>query len=337
MWGDYLRPSASAPRTLIPAMTFKNSFALLAACLLTVGLIASVAPAADKQPAGNKAAAAAGPAVDFFDAIDNHQIDAKFLAKNDKEARVIIKNNTGQPISLKVPEAFAGVPLAQFGGGGGGGNRGGGGGGLGGGGGGQQQSVGGGGLGGGGGGGFGGGGGGQFSVPPDQTTKIDVAVVCLDHGMRTPNAAAAYKIVRADEHLENPAVIELLKAFGRGGLEPGAAQAAAWNLNSGRTWDQLAAQLEGTRRTPNRAPLFSKAEIQTGMAYSNEATRLAEVNASEYEALKKARAERASKAAAEKSEARSTTDDDSNEPAAKEKPEKKTEGEPKEPIAESSN
>lgn len=299
-------------------MTYKKSFASLAACFLAIGLSASFAHAADKQPAA-KAATATADAVNFFDAIDNHQIDAKFLAKNDKEARVLIKNNTNQPLTLKVPEAFAGVPLAQFGGGGGGGNRGGGGGGgFGGGGGGQQQSVGGGGLGGGGGGGFGGGGGGgQFSVPPDQTTKIDVAVVCLDHGMRTPNAAAAYKIVRADEHLENPAVIELLKAFGRGGLEPGAAQAAAWNLNNNLTWEELAAQLQGTRRTPNRAPLFTKAEIQAAMAYSNEATRLAEVNAGEYEALKKARAERASKAAAEKSEARSTTDADSNEPAAK--------------------
>lgn len=321
-------------------MTYKKSLASLAACLLAIGLSASFAHAADKQPAA-KAAPAATDAVDFFDAIDSHQIDAKFLAKSDKEARVLIKNNTNQPISLKVPEAFAGVPLAQFGGGGrggGGGGRGGGGGGIGGGGGGGQQSVGGGGLGGGGGGGIGGGGGGGvFSVPPDETTKIDCAVVCLDHGMRTPNAAAAYKIVRADEHIEKPAVIELLKAFGRGGLEPGAAQAAAWNLNNDLTWDQLAAQLSGTRRTPNRAPLFTKAEIQAGMAYSNEATRLAEVNASEYEQLKKARAERASKANAEKSEARSTTDADSNEPAAKEKAEKKTDGETKEPIAENAN
>lgn len=312
-------------------MTYKKSVASLAASFLAVGLSVSLAHAADKQPAAAAAVAPAAPeAVDFFDAIDNNQIDAKFLAKSDKEGRVLIKNNTGKPISLKVPEAFAGVPLAQFGGGGRGGGGGGrSGGGLGGGGGGQQQSVGGGGGGGFGGGGQGGGGGGVFSVPPDETAKFDVALVCLDHGKRTPNAAAAYKIVRADEHIENPAVIELLKAFGRGGLEPGAAQAAAWNLNSNLSWDQLAAQLTGTRRTPNRVPLFSKAEIQAAMAYSNEATRLAQVNASEYEQLAKARAARA-KARGEKGEGESIFKADSKEPAAKEADETAKE----EPVAE---
>jgi len=292
-------------------MINKFSFVSLAVGILFMGLGASLAPAADKP-------AATSDPVDFFDAIDNQQIDAKFIAKNDKEARVLIKNNTGQPLNIKVPEAFAGVPLAQFGGGGGGvGGRGGGGGGFGGGGGGQQ-SVGGGGLGGGGGGlggGGGGGGGGFFSVPPDETTKLNVAVVCLDHGLRTPNGSAAYKIVRPEDHIDRPAVIELMKAFGRGGLDQSAVQAAAWNLNNDMSWNELAAQLAGTRRTPNRPPLFSKAAIQAGMAYSNEASRLAALNASEYEQLKKARADRASKAAAEKSEARSTTDDDANEPS----------------------
>src|SRR5262245_295121 len=105
-------------------MTYKNLTASLAACFLAVGLSASFVHAADKQAAA-KAAPAASEPVDFFDAIDNQQIDAKFLAKSDKEARVLIKNNTGKPLNIKVPEAFAGVPLAQFGGGGRGGGGGG--------------------------------------------------------------------------------------------------------------------------------------------------------------------------------------------------------------------
>ena len=284
--------------------------------LLALSGLTQFAQAAD-TPAANKKAAASVPGapIALFQAIDDGQVDAKFIAKNDHEARVLVKNKTNQPLTLQMPEALAGVPLAQFGGGGGG-ARGGGGGGRsgGGGGGGQQQSVGG---GGGGGIGGGGGGGGQFSVPPEETAKVDVAVVCLDHGLRDPNSSSAYKLVPADEHLEKPAVIELLKAFGRCDLQPGAVQAAAWHLNNDMSWDQLAAKLQGTRRSPSRPPYFSANDIRTGMAYANEATRLAEANADEYAELKKARAEKAEKAAKAKTESsdiRSTTDE-SNDPA----------------------
>jgi hypothetical protein len=281
-----------------------------AALLIAVSSLARNGHAADTK------SASPADAVDFFQAVDDHQIDAKFIAKNDHDGRLLITNKTNQPINLKLPEAFAGVPLAQFGGGGGG-ARGGGGGGLGGGGGGGQQQVGGGGGGLGGGGQGGGGGGGFFSVPPEETAKINFELVCLDHGLRTPNGSSAYKIVPAADHLD-PAVVELLKAFGRGELQRSAVQAAAWHLNSGLTWDELAAKLQGTRRSgPNRAPYFTAADIRAGQAYASEATRLAELNADEYAQLKKARAEKAAKAKTESSEARSTTDADSKEPADK--------------------
>ena len=175
--------------------------------------------------------------------------------------------------------------LAQFGGGGGG--RGGGGGGFGGGGPAAASNPSGGGGGGGGGGQGGGGGGGFFSIPPEQTTKIDVAVLCLDHGLRDPSSSKPYKMVPASDHIDNPAVIELLKAFGRGELDHDAAQAAAWHLNSDLSWDELAAKLSGTRRSFSRKPYFSADAIRAGMAYANEAQRLAVVNADEYRKDKK--------------------------------------------------
>src|SRR4051812_27463020 len=189
----------------------------LAVSVLTVALFARPAFAADDQNAPQ--------GIDLFQAIDNHQVDVKFIGKSDHDARVLVKNTTNKPLSLHMPEAFAGVPaLAQFGGGG---ARGGGGGGgrssssgrSGGGGGGQQQSVGGGGGGGGiGGGGGGGGGGGFFNVAPDDTAKIDVPVVCLNHGLRDPNSSASYKNGPADEYLaDRPPMGELLKAVGNRG------------------------------------------------------------------------------------------------------------------------
>jgi hypothetical protein len=226
--------------------------------------------------------------VEFFKAIEDGQAEATFIAKNDAEARLLIKNNTKQPLNLKLPGAFAGVPvLAQFGGGGGG--RGGGG-------------VGG-----------GGGGGGFFSVPPEQTAKIDMAVLCLDHGLRDPSSSRPYKIVPAAAHVDRPAVIELLQAFGRGELDHGAAQAAAWHLNSDLSWDELAAKLQGTRRSFRRPPYFSREQIQAGMAYAAEANRLAEINWKDHEREIKAHRE---KAESIDSEARSTADDEANEPEA---------------------
>jgi hypothetical protein len=314
--------------TLVTRSIAMKSFVKLGVLVLAVGSLLPIVRAADKTASDSKTVAVSNEPVDLFQAIDEKTVDVKFLAKNDHDARVLIKNNTKQPVTLKMPAAFAGVPLAQFGGGGGGrggGGLGGGGRGGGGGGGGGQQSVGGGGLGGGGGGGQGGGGGGGFfSVPPEETAKLDVEVVCLDHGLRTPNASSAYKLVAAEEFLENkPEVVELLTAFGRGELQHQAVQAAAWHLNSDVPWDQLAAKLQGTRRSINRPPYFTRQEIQAGMAYANEAQRLAEANAEQYAKNKKERAEKLAKAKAESSEARSTTD--TGEPADDAKAEEKEE------------
>ncbi|MGD9632794.1 MAG: hypothetical protein AB7G28_07385 [Pirellulales bacterium] len=262
--------------------------------------------------AGAKSKAKAAPAkeVEMFAGMESGDLDVQIIARSDRDARVIISNKTHQPLSIKLPEAFAAVPVAaQFGGGGGGMGGGGGGGGFGGGGGGGGQQSSGGGMGGGGGGMGGGGGGGMFSIPADDTAKIDVKTVCLDHGLRNPSSSKPYKIVPADSHVKNPAVVELLKAYGRGELEAGAAQAAAWNLNSNVSWNDLSSKLTGTVRNANRSPYFSSAQIRTGMAYVAEANRRAAEAAAEKAAAKEDEEESTEPATDENSsESRSTVD-----------------------------
>src|SRR5690606_4769250 len=67
--------------------------------------------------------------VEFFQAMKDGQLNVKFIPENDEAANVLIENKTDKPLNVKLPEAFAGVPvLAQLGGmGGGGGMMGGGG------------------------------------------------------------------------------------------------------------------------------------------------------------------------------------------------------------------
>ena len=286
--------------------------------MLLVAVAPSIVFAANAVKASKDAPADQAPVqAELFRAMDEGQVDVQFIARNDHEARVIIKNNLKQPLELEMPQAFAGVPVAaQLGGGGRGGGGFGGGGRGGGGSGGGQQSVGGGGLGGGGGGGLGGGGGGGgfFSIPAEKTAKINVAVVCLDHGLRNPSSSAPYKLVPADEHVKSPAVAELLKAFGTGELDHASVQAAAWHLNSELSWNELAAKLTGTRRTPSRSPYFSQEQIRAGMAYASEAIRLGEQNAEEYRLAKEERERAKMERELKASEERSTTNEDAVEP-----------------------
>ena len=178
--------------------------------------------------------------VDVFKAMEDGELEVKFIPKDEKEAVLLVENKTDKPLNVRMPEAFAGVPvLAQFGGGGlGGGGLGGGG--LGGGG----QGVGGG-LGGGGGGLGGGGlggGGGVFNVAPDKVGKLKVKSVCLEHGKPDPNPRMEYTIKPIETLTDKPEVVEICKMLVRGEIDQASAQAAAWHLQDGLTWQQLAAK-----------------------------------------------------------------------------------------------
>jgi hypothetical protein len=104
-------------------------------------------------------------------------------------------------------------------------------------------------------------------------------------------------------------MIELLKAFGSGELDHQSVQAAAWHLNNDMSWQELSAKLQGTRRSPSRPPYFTRQQIQAGVAYANEATRLARVNADSYRKAKEERLAKKEQAKLESSHARSATDD----------------------------
>lgn len=198
--------------------------------------------------------------VGLFDAIDQDLVDAKFVARSAAKGRLVLTNKTKEPVNVLVPEAFAGVPvLRQFGGGGGGGggNRGGGGGG------GGNQSVGG---GGGGGGNRGGGGGGRFNIAPEKITRIDVPLLCLDHGLRDPSSSKSYEVRPIEDVVKSPAMVAIVKAYANGELPRGAAQAATWHINNDISWNQLSSKLTGTTRQMVRHPYFSRNEIQAAMA-----------------------------------------------------------------------
>lgn len=90
--------------------------------------------------------------------------------------------------------------------------------------------------------GMGGMGGGFFNVAPDKVGKIKVTTVCLEHGKQEPNPRVAYKMVPIESFTQNAKTIEVCKMLGRGELSQNVAQAAAWHLQDGLTWEELAAK-----------------------------------------------------------------------------------------------
>lgn len=195
--------------------------------------------------------------VELFSAMDVGEVEVIVRAKDSANANMIVKNNSDKPLAIEMPAAFSTVPVMRQGGiglgggggglGGGGGGLGGGGGGFGGGGGGNQGGgggfgggQGGGGFGGGqGGGGLGGGGGGVFNIPPGRVGKVAVKIFCLEEGKPDPKSRIAYKIQPLADLNSDPKVFEMCRMLANDEVTQPVAQAAAWNVANGLTWEQL--------------------------------------------------------------------------------------------------
>ena len=167
----------------------------------------------DKSP--GKAGSSAG-AVDLFDGIAQGELSVKFIPKNSTEARVLIENKTDKPLSVKMPEAFAGVPvLAQPAPGNVTGT--------------QSMGT-----------GMGmgmQGGGGMFNVPAEKVVQVRVPTVCLEHGKGEPRAAIPCEIRPLESVTSNPEVRENLQLLGTKKLNQRVAQAAVWHFTNNMSWE----------------------------------------------------------------------------------------------------
>ncbi|MBN2293064.1 MAG: hypothetical protein JXM70_11600 [Pirellulales bacterium] len=219
--------------------------------------------------------------VDFFPAIEKGQIRVRLIPRNARQARLMIDNQTEQPLNVRFPAAFAAVPvLAQWknwqqGGPGivgpnnqlGQGNNQPG----------QMQQI---------GGPFQGPGnpvgnngplmnignpnaqplrpggpmfGPVFNIAPENIGHMKLDTVCLDHGKPNPRPKAKYEIRPVEQVCQKSAVVELLRMMSDPKVDRQAAQAAAWHLNNGKTWKQLA-DMKKNKLLPVD-PFFTKQEL----------------------------------------------------------------------------
>jgi hypothetical protein len=202
--------------------------------------------------------------VEMFAAIEKGNIAVRLIPKDSTQCRIRIENKTDKPLNVKLPEAFAGVPvlaqLADPGQRAGSGGRSGGGGG---------QAM------GGGMGGMGGMGMGMMNVPPERVGQLNATTVCLEHGKHEPRANIPYEIRPLESFTTKSGVRELCQMLSAGKIGQRAAQAAAWHLNNDMTWEELAAKrLKHANGTSE--PYFSPLEIQAGMQVAVMAKKVAE-------------------------------------------------------------
>lgn len=170
--------------------------------------------------------------VDVFEAIKAGLIEVKYIAKNSTQANLVITNKTKRPLNVDLPEAFAGMPILAQGF--------------------DADNQG------------GGGGAAGFNIAPEKVRRIKVKTLCLEHGKADPNPRVAYEIRPIEDLTTKPEVIALVAHYARGDINVKAAQAAAWHLENGLSWRELAAKEIKHLRGPSD-PYFTRSELAGAM------------------------------------------------------------------------
>jgi hypothetical protein len=216
-----------------------------------------------------------GELVELFSGIEKGQIEVQLIPRDAAGANLLVKNKADKPLSVVLPQAFAGVPvLAQF----------------------RDdllgnernvndarlpQTM-----------GIGPGRnnilgpgvmnirgpnvppGFWFNVAPEKVGKLKLPAVCLQYGKPDPHPKFKYQIQPIQSVVDKPEVVELCAMLGRGEIGQRAAQLAVWHLNNAISWQELASMRQ--KLTIGTTPTYTRRELQAGKQAAEKATQLAE-------------------------------------------------------------
>jgi len=232
-----------------------------------------------KKPVKNPKFEPAAPQVDLFEAVDRGHVTVRLIPKSAKGGRVLIENKTDKPLTVKIPEAVAGVSIhsqianvqggnqgqvlfgldkvgagneqgpQQLGGGIGpalgkdqpaGNNPGFG----------PGQGIGGQGI-----------GQGLFSVPAGTVISLQFNSVCLEHGKPEPTSNSKYTLIPVSRISRDPVLYQLLVVVGAGKVDKQAAQVAAWHLANRMSFQELSVVTNTTVGSLTQTPDFTLDQI----------------------------------------------------------------------------
>ena len=255
--------------------------AILAAVAVSVPVVADAAdPAKGLGPADPNS-----QTVDFFAAIHEGQISAQLIPRDAWQGRLLLTNKTDKPLNVRLPDVFGGVPVAAqlFPPGGNanqdrkqggnknapqslavgmpfgnnlagpmnnrnnpmmnvpnrGNNR-------------MNQGP-------------------LFNVAPERTGQLKIASLCLEHGKPNPRPSIPYEIRPIESVAAKAEVQEIARMFAQGEVSQRAAQAAAWHLANGLTWDKLQAE-KAVKLALWSEPLFSPQDLSRAKKAVDKAT-----------------------------------------------------------------
>ena len=105
----------------------------------------------------------------------------------------------------------------------------------------------------------------MFRVEADKPRKMPVATLCLEHGKLDPTPRMKYKVVPLEVVNADPQVAEVCKMLGHGKVSQNAAQAAAWHVANGLSWQELMSKPRVISRYTGIEMFFSQFEVQAAI------------------------------------------------------------------------
>ncbi|WP_437230904.1 hypothetical protein SH661x_002204 [Planctomicrobium sp. SH661] len=244
-------------------MIISRNWTLAVALLTGLELIAGASlQAGGDRPLKSSPYDPEAKAVGLFSGLEEGVISVKVVAKGAEGGALFLTNKTTEPLTVKMPSGFVGVPVKpQFGAGAGGIPFG------------QNQGM-----------GTGAGnaitaatgtqaiGGGTvgntsanqngpgasgnafpqgfFSIPAEKTLRVPYTSVCLNHGLNEPTSRTHVQLVPVEEYTADPVLQALINDVGSGEHDRRSLQAAVWHIANGMSWQQLAEKGTSPVRIP---------------------------------------------------------------------------------------
>lgn len=115
---------------------------------------------------------------------------------------------------------------------------------------------------------------GAFLVPAGKQRVFRFATVCLEHGKPEPSPRVPYKLVVLESFSQDPRLPVVMAALAAGQVSQKAAQAAAWHLANGLSWERLAAEMIDHAGGVPDEPFFAPADLVAARGLVAEAERL---------------------------------------------------------------
>jgi hypothetical protein len=116
---------------------------------------------------------------------------------------------------------------------------------------------------------------GSFVVQPGKRLVFRLATVCLEHGKPEPSPRVPYKLVELESFSQDPRLPVVMAALFTGAVSQKTAQAAAWHIANGLSWERLAAEMIDHAGGVPDEPFFAPAELVAAHRLVAEAERIA--------------------------------------------------------------